>query len=145
MKISCVKKASRKRKMTEKMKSLCELDHSRKTSSSKEKVACKRVNDAKNGGDEILNVHSYNEQDMKTIMLVYMQKKSVHDIYFSLRKTYVCLKKEDKSFYSFCNDSKSPSSHMMIKLISSWLVFMKKIVVKGCTSLSAKNVQLLSL
>ncbi|KAI5083002.1 hypothetical protein GOP47_0002745 [Adiantum capillus-veneris] len=82
--ISCVKKASRKRKMTEKMKSLCELDHSRKTSSSKEKVACKRVNDAKNGGDEILNVHSYNEQDMETIVLVYMQKKSVHDMYFSL-------------------------------------------------------------
>ncbi|MCO5579790.1 hypothetical protein L7F22_033652 [Adiantum nelumboides] len=144
--ISFVPKIQRKRKMTEKMKLFCELDIvCKKDVSSKEKTRSKHVKSVGNDAipENLLDVNSYCQEDMETILLVYMKKKIVHDMYFSLRKTFLRLKKEEKSFYIFCKEFKKLNSQVMVSLITSWLIDMKKNVVHGSTSLSAKNIEII--
>ncbi|MCO5553388.1 hypothetical protein L7F22_006909 [Adiantum nelumboides] len=151
--ISFISKIQRKRKMTEKMKSFCEFDIVRKKYvSSKEKTRSKHVkslgNDVKSVEndaitEDLLDVNSYGQEVMETILLVYMKKKTVHDMYFSLQKTFLQLKKEEKSFYIFCKEFKNPNSQVMVSLITSWLIDIEKIVVHGSTHLSAKYIEII--
>ncbi|KAI5078906.1 hypothetical protein GOP47_0006577 [Adiantum capillus-veneris] len=142
----CQRKSGKKRKMSEKMKTLSELDSARKRESNvNEKIVStsSKKNIDYDDSAKVAKMDSYTLEDMETVLLVYTKKRTVNEMYFSLRKAYLNLKKEEITFKDYTKDLKNPNSHLMAKQVTSWLIDMKKIVIHGYSPLSANDIELL--
>ncbi|MCO5565134.1 hypothetical protein L7F22_018805 [Adiantum nelumboides] len=91
---------------------------------------------------EVLKIQSFSTEDMEPILLAYTHKKTVNDMYFSLRKMYVSFKKEESSFKNYSKGLKNPDSQSMMMQIIKWLMDRKRLVIHGCSPLSTKDIEI---